>query len=454
MPSLSTPARGFRSFVPFALTAAVAVPGATLGAQLRVAPGLTARTITLPRPARGWANLDLLPSGDLVGFEGSKLVILDAKTGAEKTVLARIPPVFGTDVRVGPTGTTVFFGESTLGGIFAYDLTNKATRKIATVSGSFDFRFHPREGERFLWMTADPGFRGVCRVLRLDTATGALDKIIAVPGFAGPFVIDPSGNLYLAPAPRNLQKKRRILRWTAAQVRSAIGPRELSEKDATVFATGIDSALDMTLDEDGVVYVADVTKGTSSLLELGVAGGSRFARNVVRDASLFVTHVFRHSGAHPFERYGRPGTSLVVHLTNFKSIDQVAFVTPERPVLTVAPTKTPRAGTSIQYLARRLPPSVAALWLFGAGLQPERPLFAIGARGQRFPDFGIVLSAPFLAVAGQSNSTGISLRKVRTPNVAGIRWTTQVVAGPVPALPGGAAPPPLVTSAPLVVQTK
>jgi hypothetical protein len=436
------------SFLPLVLSAASAA------AQVTTVAGFAAEARSLPAPANGWSGLDVLPDGSPVTFDGQRLVELDPATGAIRRTLASITPAFATDVAVGPTGGTVFFGESSSGAIHVHELATSRTRQVTTLGGNFSFTFHPDEGERFLWVTAQPGFTGPAKVFRVDTVSGSTDLIAEATGFAGPLLIDPQGNLYFAPGTSfTVPGQGRILRWSRAQVLSAIGPGSLTETSAQVFARGFDNAIDLARDAEGTFYVADARPMTGSLLEIGKDGGS-FARGVLVHATQSLTALCFGPGPRPFERFGSAGSRLLLLASDFGGGDSLLLLTPRRPDLTVTPTATPLPDQPLRYDASLLPAGTSAVWLLGAGLVPEKPLLPLGADGLRFPDLGIVPSEPFVLLVTAIDGTGRAALSVRAPAMSGFAWTTQILAGPVAALPGGTKASPWVSTRPLTVRVQ
>ena len=451
---------GSRSFC-FAVVAGVCAAGAwmgeRLGAQAQTVPGFSAKSVTLPKPTKGWAGFAVLPDGRLVAFEGKSLVQLDPTTGkVVKTLASLTSPAWGSAVLVGPSGKFVYFGESSTGGIYVYSLAQKSLRKASTIGFNYAFAFNPLEGERFLYVSAKPRSGALTDVIRLDLATGLQDRIVEVKGFSGPLGFDEKGNLYLAPAPSKFGAKAagRFLRYTPLQVLSAIGPRTLTEKEAVLFAKGYDNALSMVRDGQGTFYLADASSKTSNLFEIGRAGGSSGARNVYKPNGLTVSSLAFAKGGQPFERFGREGSKLYIHLTNFFSKYELVTLEPLRPRLVVSPSTTPAPDTKLQYRVQGATGAKVAVWLLGTGYSPERTYAPLGVRGLRFPSFGISLFQPFLTVLGGVDAAGKTSLNLKAPSQKGVLWTTQVLLGPVKGLPGGEQPSPWVTSNPLTVRVK
>jgi hypothetical protein len=85
---------------------------------------------------------------------------------------------------------------------------------------------------------------------------------------------------------------------------------------------------------------------------------------------------------------------------------------------------------------------------------PEKAVLPLGADGLRFPDFGVVLSNPLVMLVTTIDGAGKAALAVRAPAASGFPWATQVLAGPVVALPGGTKASPWVTTRPVGVRVQ
>ncbi|GEM_PF-2604565 len=449
--------RSFRFALLVCISAVTALSGEGLRAQLQVVPGFTAKRVTLPKPTKGWSGFSVLPDGGLVAFEGKSLVLLSPSTGKVlKTFTSLTNPVWGSAVLVGPSGKNLYFGESSTGGIYAFNIASKTLRKASTITFNYAFAFNPLEGERFLYVSAKPRSGALTDVIRLDLVTGFQDRIVEVKGFSGPLTFDEKGNLYLAPAPSKFGAKAagRLLRYSPAQVLSAIGPKTLTEKEGVLFAKGFDNALSFVRDGEGTFYIADASSKTSNLFEIGKNGGSAGARDVLKATGLTVSSLAFSKGRQPFERFGRKGSKIYIHLTNFFSKYELVTLEPARPSLVVSPNRTPSPDTPLQYVVKGAQGAKVAIWLLGTEYTPERAFAPLGVRGLNFPSFGISLFRPFLTLLGSVDSTGKASLSLKAPSTRGVLWTTQALLGLVKGLPGGEAPSPWVTSNPVTVRVK
>ena len=446
-PSLRTRAIRRACMLAGALTLTLSLT-APVAAQVTV-PGFTASAgADLPAPAKGWAGLDMLPSGDLVSFDGQSLVTIDAKTGAFKSKLVSLPTaVFGSDVRVGPSGKTVYFCESSNGNIYRYDLEAKTLSTLVTLSGNFALAFHPLEGERFLYVSAQPGFTGPSKVFRIDTQTTASDLICEAEGYAGPLMFDRRGGLYFSPSPLQFGKKglAKVLRFPESAVVSAIGPGHLKESQGLRYASTLDNVFGFAFDSEGTMYATDTTFGSPSVQEIRPFGAA--AKGVLTD--LTPTFLVFAGGEEPFERFGRPDSKLYIMSTDFAKKTRILTMTPARPVSAQVTGNPIPKGSKVEIRTKGCPANAFGIHLLGTGFVPEQRVLPLGNGGLQFPAFGIVLTAPFIVLPAKTDSNGEITLSFVTPKSAALDWTTQVLAGPVAPLAGGASTSQWVTSNPV-----
>ncbi len=431
-----------------------------LGASL-LAPDVSAQSATTPRgfhsrgqalaqPVKGWVGLDLLPGGKLLSFDGQNLVALDAKTGKVTQTYATLSKgVFGSDVRLSPTGKHAWFCESSAGGVYRYEFASKKLRLVTTLGGNFSIAFSPKDTGDFVYVVGDPGFKALARIYRIDARTGAQDLIAQAVGFAGPLLFDAKGDLYMAPAPKKFGVKGqgKILRWTASQVKSGIGSSALSETQAKVYASGFDNAYDMEFDQEGTLYVTDVSFGASHLFEIPIGGGKSRASKILKVTKQGVTNLRFRKGSLPFERYGTEGSTFFVLSTDFAKNHGLWVLSPKRPILSYKPL----SGGQIGFTLTGGVPSSWAIWLLGEGLKTETA-FALGHAGLLYPQIGVAIHKPFIFLNSKVDPNGNALFQLVLPKGKGLRFTTQALIGPVRVLPGGTAASTWASSNPVLVK--
>ncbi len=427
-------------------------------AQVITVPGFRALGSALPKPAKGWAGLSLDKSGRLYSFDGQKVVELSMAAGTIRQTLATLSkPVFGADLIVGPGDNSLYFCESTNGSIQQLDLKTKKLRLVAKIGGPFDLSFHPKEGDRFLYVSARPGFVGTAKVFRIDTLLGSSDLIGEIDGYSGPIHFNARGDLYFAPAPKRANSTASIYRWSASQVRSAIGPAVLKASSASKVASGLPSCYDFSFDGEGTLYVSSAAFANSQLLEVDAATGNKHATGLLRYQGFTMLQSLFVRAQKPFERFGSGGAQssrLLVLASNFQGKDLLLQLEPSRIGLTVSPGVKPTPRSALTYRATGIPRGAQGLWLLGTGLVPELPLLPLGAGGLSFPDFGLIFSAPLFVGPAWIDAQGKTELRVQAPAVRGLPWTTQLFIGPVPGLKGGARPSPWVTSSPVRVRVQ
>jgi hypothetical protein len=277
--------------------------------------GFRASAVSLPKPAKGWSGLDLLPGGGIVSFDGQRIVEIAPGTGQIRQTLHTLSaPVFAADLTVGPSQQRLFYCESSHGGVHMLELGNLQSRQITTLGGCYELGFHPQEGERYLYVSALPGFTGDAKIFRVDIWSGQAKVVAQAPGYSGPFRFDAQGGLYFAPAPTSFGKPKlaKILYWDATQVRSAIQGAALDPSSARVFAEELDSVYDFVVDGEGTVYGADASFGYSSLFELRAAGGKGAHAGLVVSSGMTFSQLLFVPARTPFERFGAGGSILAL----------------------------------------------------------------------------------------------------------------------------------------------
>mgnify|MGYP002713127845 CR=1 FL=1 len=423
----------------------------SLQAQVATNPrGFVNHGRALSQPAKGWVGLDILPGGRMLTFDGKQVVALDPQTGKVVATYATLPTaVFGSDLRISPSGRFFWFCESSTGAVYRYEFATSKLSPITSLAGNLSIAFSPLDGDDFAYISADPGFLANSRVYRVDGRTGGQDLIAAAAGYAGPVIFDKQGSLYMAPASTKIPSKGlgKVLRWSAAQVRSAIGATSLLESNATLWASGFDSAFDMEFDHEGTLYVSDVSFGASHLFEIPRSGGKTYAREILKPTGQGVTYLRFHDHALPFERFGASGPAFYVLSTDYATNHALWKLEPERPQLTWQKL----SGGQIGYTISGAQPLSWVMWLHGDGL-PTEMAFPLGNAGLLFPQIGVAVHKPFILLHSKTDAGGKAMFQLALPQGQGLRFTSQALVGPIPALPGGTAPSIWVSSNPALVQ--
>ncbi|MCB9919718.1 MAG: hypothetical protein H6832_15045 [Planctomycetes bacterium] len=421
-----------------------------LVAQAFAVPGLSVSSWTLPRPAKNW-TVPVLFDGALVAYDGQVLRRFHPGTKVEGSALATVSaPVFSSFLALGPSGRRLFFGESSTGGLFVYDADTKTVRRFSALAFNYQVAFHPLEGERFLYVSGAPSTTST-QVVRIDTVLGTRVRIADVPGSSGPIAFDRFGNLFYSVPDYSGPKKGSILRWSSGQVLAAIHGVPLTPKDATQWANGFDTVGALAFDPEGTLHGVDAL--SSRFVEFG--GGALAAPLLTPQSGETLTQCTPlEAAAGAFERFGSAGAGFRILGTDFATAtDRVHELTPRRPQLRASDMQPPPSA-SLSFTATDLPASVPCIVLFGTGLVPERPLAPLGARGLWFPLFGIVPTLEIVSTVMMSDSSGTLTLQGNAPSRSGSRWTTQVLAGPVPQLVGGDATSPWITSLPVSVSVR
>ncbi len=345
-------------------------------ASFTVEPGFANAKVGVA-PGGFVGGLDWLPNGHAAIFDGSAVVEVDVATGATVATLYTPPSfVFGSFVKVDPTGTFLLFGESSTQTIVKVPLAGGPAVPVTTLSFNYDCTFSPAGA---CFVSASPS--GANDVYRVDVATGATDLIASIPGPSGPIAFDAAGDLYLGestftfPAPSG----QRVFRFSAAQVASAIGPASLTIADAATFVASVRSPLDMVFDEEGDLLVAD--GGSGSLDEFDSSGAPKTSLGSEAQFAVVGPLAFRGNGpgGAAFEGFQRgDGGTLLAISTDFFSYNDLNVITPRRADISTSPASPIPAGPFTFTLAHAPAGGTTLLFLAGGMVAPEYKVFGAG----------------------------------------------------------------------------
>jgi hypothetical protein len=223
-------------------------------------------------------GFDYLPNGDIIGM------YVDT-TGAIKSYIGMIDAngdgipagvekkydfgsvVWGAFVKVSPAGTMALFGESTNYKVYLLDLRDYAVSEIVPQGGSFDGAFDCAFiDDSHCYLSANPAWGTVNKILHLNLATGAITEIASIDGtYSGPIDVDGEGNLYYVKGKANYPVKPgdfTILRFNASDLAAVLGGAPvIGMPDAAVVAGGLDGGYDVAWHSSGAIYVSDANNG-------------------------------------------------------------------------------------------------------------------------------------------------------------------------------------------------
>jgi len=391
------------------LRTAILVP--LLASALAAQPQATGYRSQLRALPDGASSMLALDRRDVVYFTGTRLVLDDGS--ATRDLLTLDGAAFGSfTIRVDTD--TLLFGATTLNGTDGVWLVplRGAARRLASIPLNYD-AVAWRPG--LVLVSAKTGGFGAADndIIAVDLQSGALDPIAAVSGASGPLAVDAEHNLYYAtssaafPAPPGEVD---VVRFSAAQVASAIGPGELTLADACVLHSGLDAAGRLAFDDDGdllaavLFFFADGSVARE-VVELSDIGGARPRLGRLLDlgttpfAPEHVQFVAadRSAGA-VFEPFQPDGGALLVQETDYLSgATRLRAIAAARPATTVVPEGVIGRGP-FTIATSGGPPLGAGLLVVGPGhLRRERVLTIAGFEQPLFwmPMLGLALPVAF-----------------------------------------------------------
>jgi len=367
-------------------------------------------------------GMDALPNGNVVIFNGTSIVEVDPSDGSVvNTLFTPAGFVFGSFVRVDPTGAYLLFGESTNHDIYKVPLNGAPATVVANIPFNFSCAFHAPD-IAFV-SRADATFTNTL-IERFDVNVGATDLIATLTGPSGPIAFDRNGNLYYGensssfPAPVGQQD---ILLFLESDLLGAIGPSSLSNIDAFTFSSGVTAPFDFAFDEKGDLFVSD--SGEASIREFDHSGVLKNAvgteQGVRAGDSPTISHLaIIGNGAAFKSRMGafQPdhGGTLMALSSTFDSLFNVVFndlnvITPKRAYFEVSPASPVPVGPVDLTLRKGPAAGMMILFFAGQAISPELvvpssnvPLYF----GIDFGTVGIVTAVP-LDGAGEFLTSGV-----------------------------------------------
>jgi hypothetical protein len=314
---------------------------APLPAQV-VAEGYETSVRTLPSNAGSLAIVHDGPLQGVVWFDGQDLVF-EEQGQLPRTVLHFAAPRFGSfTLPIG--GGEVLFAESSNNELWRVPLALGGTpQQLGTLAFAYDAVVLGTG--RALVSAKTGGFPASANdLIVVHLATGAQTPIGFAPGASGPVIVDGDGSLLYAtaslgfPAPPGSVQ---ILRWSALQWAQALaGGPQITHANASILASGIDSAGDLALDGDGDLLFVDSDDGIFELDDVATAAGPAHRLVDLRGSGFFASSCAfaAASPQSPFEPFALHGSgTLFVHETDFSSPSRLREVRPRTADLTAAP---------------------------------------------------------------------------------------------------------------------
>ncbi|MBK9383882.1 MAG: hypothetical protein IPN34_03515 [Planctomycetes bacterium] len=397
------------------LVLAAALCASESDAQLRVSYGFGSNRYSVASPGTSPGGFALAPNGNLVLFDGTAIVERDRLGGFVRTLYSAAP-TFGSFLRFSPDGSKLYFGESGAGNVLELAWPAGTSRLLANIDFNYDIGF---DTQGVPYVTANPGFAGQV-IFRVDPITGALDRIAALPGASGPIAFGAHGELYamivpgVFPPPAGAFS---VVRYSAAQLQSAIGAGELGAAQTSPVLTGLDGGSSLALDGEARLLL------TTGAALLAFADGGVPETLVSAGPGDYLGAFAFERGSTPFFRpLGDPsGGTVILTTTDFSTTYDAVEIAPSRA----------RFGISAP---NPVPPGPLSILL--AGGRPHAPLILWIAQQRLSPELAIYTPRPFLlgcdpatllvALPAQSNNVGdIVLQLEVPPGASGFASTWQ-----------------------------
>lgn len=321
-------------------------------------------------------GMDLRTPNSAVLFDGTSVVEIDTATGALlHTWYTPAGFVFGSFVAVAPSGEFMVFAESTNNTLRKIPFDGSPSTQIATVVFAYDIAF---ESDDVAYVSASPAFT-TNDIYRLDVNTGALDVVAQTVGASGPLAVTAAGDLLCATAAGTFPPPiaaQQILRFTASQIATVIGPGSLAEMDATVFTSGLTGIADMVLDEEGDLIATvdfDGQSGNRFIMEYFSNGTPRRLLGEAPSFEYTGSLAFRGNGNAPaaFEAFQpADGGTLAVLSTDFFSYNDLDILHPQRATTDLSPANPVPMGP-FTFEIEKGPSQGVAVTLIAAALGPQ-----------------------------------------------------------------------------------
>ncbi|MBL8901147.1 MAG: hypothetical protein JNM84_26205 [Planctomycetes bacterium] len=350
-----------------AITVATLAPLSS--AQIQVSYGFGSQRYAVATAGTFPGGFAVAPNGNLVLFDGAAIVERDRRGGFVRTVYSAAP-TFGSFLRFSPDGTKLYFGESGAGNLLELAWPSGSARNLSNIDFNYDIAF---DAQGVPYVSANPGFAGQV-IFRVDPVTGALDRIAALPGASGPIVFGAGDALYAMIVPGTFPPPPgafSVVRYSAAQIQSAIGAGELGAAQATAVLTGLNGGSNLAIDGEARLLL------TTGNALLAFADGGAPETLVSAGPNDYLGGFAFEFGTSPFFRpLGDPsGGTAILTSTDFASTYDAVEITPSRARFGIsAPNPVPPGPLSI-LLAGARPHAPLILWIAQQRLAPELPIF-------------------------------------------------------------------------------
>ena len=308
-----------------------------------------------------WSTFATLSDGSRVHFDGAT-VTHQASDGSFLATLHAFPSfLFTGAIAIDPNEDSLLVGESTNGDVFRVELDGTGATYLANLPYNFDAAY---EGPGSVLISAATcGFSCGNDIYRVDTSTGATEAVAHVSGPSGPLAFAANGDLYYGPSLDAFPAPAASGELWRFDSNDLAGPALLSDSDATVIATGLETissiAVDLTLGDIVVAannYDSSFTVIADSLTLLRSDGQLKGVISEGIGSYRANIDIIQNGGLGHFSAYQPSGTTLT-----FLANDRIESIQPKRPTATV----TTHGGSSYSFDVEGGVPGGAMLLTYG-----------------------------------------------------------------------------------------
>ena len=319
-----------RSVLMACVVALVAVPALGEDGLFQAEPGYEACAGEVLFPVEQFVGgLAYAPDGSLLVYVDAELVRW-SPDGDRSALTVFNPPVLGSFLTVGPTGDTVFLGDSSAGNIYAVPLDGSRRSLVDHVAFNYALVFDD-QGRGYVSTGANE--RQEIVLFDSDPELAPRPIVVNIPGFSGPVAVDDAGSLYYGTADF-FASSQVLQRFSRGQLDAAVSGDPIDFTDGEEVAGGFGGFNQMVFHDGALIYTdLGFTTGAGRVERLDLAGGLEIEPLLVTshpDGVVSATYVALAPGDAPFiAGAGAYGGQLSVIYSDFVSVQGLTKVRPQ-----------------------------------------------------------------------------------------------------------------------------